>query len=73
MVFLTSIQTFIRAWLLSANPAQKARIINAGGWMANWYEKINAGAGKLQPQITHEWAQWQQLEHNSPSGMSAGK
>lgn len=68
MVFLTSIQTFIRAWLLSANPAEKARIINAGGWMANWYEKIVANAGQLAPQISHEWVQWRRLEQMAPAG-----
>ena len=68
LVFLISEQAYIHAWLLSPKPAQKARIINTGGWMANWYPKIVADAGKLAPQITHEWVQWRRLEHMAPAG-----
>ncbi len=68
LVFLVSEQAYIHAWLLSPKPAQKARIINTAGWMANWYPKIEANAGKLGPQISHEWLQWQRLERMVPAG-----
>ncbi len=68
LVFLVSEQAYIHAWLLSPKPAQKARIINTAGWMANWYPKIVANAGKLGPQISHEWLQWQRLEQMAPAG-----
>lgn len=67
LVFLISQQAYIHAWLLSPKPAQKARIINAGSWMANWYRKIIPNAGQLAPQISHEFQQWQHLEQLAPA------
>ncbi len=66
LVFLISEQAYIHAWLLSPKPAQKARIINAAGWMANWYPKIIPDADKLAPQISHEFQQWRRLEKLAP-------
>ena len=51
-----------------ALPQQRRAHCPCSSTIANWYPKIIPDAGKLAPQVSHEFQQWRRLEKLAPPG-----